>query len=285
MVVLDNSAYMINGDYPPTRWDAQIDATGILLASRSQGNAEHAVGLATMAGRSVEVLCTPTIDNARVSSCLSEAKINGEIHFVEALKICSLVLKNRQNTNLKQRIFIFVGSTITETLEELKVIARKLNKHQIAVSIGAFGDLSAEQRAKLEAFIQTVTQEENSSVTYIATGNNIFDYLVSTPAFMSGDKPFTGDGLDTEDPELRMALEMSLKEEEERKKRETAAAAATKEPQKKDEKMEVEKPVADKKVKDEFELTEEEAQKLAEELSRQEPTAMETEKPENHDDD
>lgn len=53
MVVLDNSAFMINGDYPPTRWDGQVDAAGILLASRSQTNPENAVGLATMAGRSV----------------------------------------------------------------------------------------------------------------------------------------------------------------------------------------------------------------------------------------
>jgi 26S proteasome regulatory subunit N10 len=258
MVVLDNSAFMINGDYEPSRWGAQIDATSVLLASRSNINVENAAGLATMAGPSVDVLCTPTTDNARVSACLSEAKVWGCIHFVEALKICALILKNRQNTNLRQRIFMFVGSAIQEQLEELRVIGRKLNKHQIAVSIAAFGDISAEQRAKLDGFIQTVSQEDNSTVTYIAAGLSVCDHLLDTPVFMGGIDSRFPPGIEAEDPELRMALEMSMKEEEERRKREAAAAVAVaKEAVPHSEKMEVEGPKDPPKPRrDEFDLTE-----------------------------
>lgn len=279
MVVLDNSSYMINGDYPPTRWDAQMDATGILLASRSNINAENAVGLATMAGRSVEVLCTPTADNSRVSACMAEAKVSGEIHFVEALKICALVLKNRQNTALRQRIFMFVGSTIREKEEELKGIARKLNKHQIAVTVAAFGDLSGEQRGKLDTFVQLASQEDNSSVIYIDTGRNICDSLLDAPVFSGGAEKFATAELEAEDPELKMALEMSLKDEEDRRKRETAAQAP------KPDKMEVEVDKPKQHKKDEFELTEEEAQRIAEDLNKQEQMAMEVEKDEPADKD
>lgn len=218
------------------------------------------------------MLCTPTADNARVSACLAEAKLGGEIHFVEALKICDLVLKNRQNTVLKQRIFLFVGSTVTESLEELKEIGRKLNKHQVAVSIGAFGDLSAEQHAKLDAFIGTVSQEDNSSVVYIGAGVNICDQLLTSPSFSGmgeGAEFQAGGAIDAEEEMFQKAIEQSRKEaedrarkkaEEDKEKEQANQANQAKQP-------EVEKP----KDKDQYELSSKEAERLAEELSRQEP--------------
>ena len=35
MIVLDNSEWMRNGDYVPTRWDAQADAVNVLFDAKT----------------------------------------------------------------------------------------------------------------------------------------------------------------------------------------------------------------------------------------------------------
>lgn len=87
MILTDNSEDGINGDYPPSRWESQIDAVSILLASKYQAMTDSAAGLATMAGKAVEVLCTPTQDGSKVSSTLFGAKIGGHLHLINVKQI------------------------------------------------------------------------------------------------------------------------------------------------------------------------------------------------------
>ncbi len=47
----DNSDYMRNGDFAPTRLHAQTEAVHMLADLKTQGNAETEVGLLTMAGK------------------------------------------------------------------------------------------------------------------------------------------------------------------------------------------------------------------------------------------
>ncbi len=82
MVLFDNSADQINGDYFPTRWESQVEVAGVLFTAKSQGNIDNAVGVATMAN-SVEVLCTPTTDSSKVSASLYNIKLSGQIRFVQ----------------------------------------------------------------------------------------------------------------------------------------------------------------------------------------------------------
>jgi 26S proteasome regulatory subunit N10 len=42
---------MRNGDYLPTRWDAQSDAVNIVFDAKTSSNPESRVGLITMAGK------------------------------------------------------------------------------------------------------------------------------------------------------------------------------------------------------------------------------------------
>lgn len=52
MIVLDNSAYALNGDYgSSTRWLAQQDATKVLFNAKTGSNPESTVGLMTSAGK------------------------------------------------------------------------------------------------------------------------------------------------------------------------------------------------------------------------------------------
>ncbi|KAI7686844.1 hypothetical protein KC353_g20440, partial [Hortaea werneckii] len=52
MIVVDNSESSRNGDYIPSRWEAQCDAANLLFHSKTQSNPESSVGLMSMAGTS-----------------------------------------------------------------------------------------------------------------------------------------------------------------------------------------------------------------------------------------
>lgn len=51
MMIIDDSEYMRNGDYLPTRFDAQADAVNIVFQTKVDSNPENTVGIMTMAGK------------------------------------------------------------------------------------------------------------------------------------------------------------------------------------------------------------------------------------------
>jgi 26S proteasome regulatory subunit N10 len=51
MMIIDNSDYMLNGDYQPTRFEAQSDAVNTIFQTKTDSNPENTVGLMTMAGK------------------------------------------------------------------------------------------------------------------------------------------------------------------------------------------------------------------------------------------
>lgn len=50
-MIIDNSEYMRNGDYPPSRFDAQADAVNTVFQTKIDSNPENTVGLISMAGK------------------------------------------------------------------------------------------------------------------------------------------------------------------------------------------------------------------------------------------
>ena len=51
MMIIDNSEYMRNGDYLPTRFGAQADAVNTVFRTKIDSNPENTVGIMTMAGK------------------------------------------------------------------------------------------------------------------------------------------------------------------------------------------------------------------------------------------
>lgn len=51
MMIIDNSEFMRNGDYAPTRWEAQSDAVNVIFNTKIDSNPENTVGIMTMAGK------------------------------------------------------------------------------------------------------------------------------------------------------------------------------------------------------------------------------------------
>jgi 26S proteasome regulatory subunit N10 len=157
-----------------------------------------------------------------------------------------LALKHRQNKSQRARIIVFVCSPVEEGERELIVLARKMKKLTISVDFVLFGDMDEENQAKLEAFNREIKGTTDSShlVTIPPSSKLLSDQLLATPILLgegaasggggaggesagaNDDFPF---GVDpSQDPELALALRMSMEEEkarQEKRAREEADAA------------------------------------------------------------
>jgi 26S proteasome regulatory subunit N10 len=139
MMCTDNSDYMRNGDFAPSRLEAQQDAVNLLAGAKTQQNPENTVGVLTMAGKGVDVRVALTADVGKVLSLSHGTRLHGEINLSAGIQVAQLALKHRLNKNQRQRIIVFVGSPIQEE-EAALVPATPLDPHiplTVAASLGA----------------------------------------------------------------------------------------------------------------------------------------------------
>jgi len=156
-----------------------------------------------------------------------------------------LALKHRQNKTQRTRIIAFVCSPISEDEKSLVSLAAKLKKSNVSVDFVLFGDLDDETKSKLEKFNEKVKSSEGCHLVVIPpSGKLLSDQLISTPILLGegaqpsgsmgggmggGGGDFDEFGFDPSvDPELALALRMSMEEEkarQEKRAREEAEAA------------------------------------------------------------
>ncbi|MCJ1249187.1 hypothetical protein MMC30_006410 [Trapelia coarctata] len=241
---VDNSESSRNGDYLPSRWEAQSDAVNMIFSAKTQSNPESSVGLMSMGGKGPEMLVTLTTDFGKVLDGMHRTKIRGNAHLATGLQIAALALKHRQNNSQKQRIIVFTCSGIHEEEKELVKLAKKLKKVNISVDLVAFGDLDPDNTKKLEAFNQAVNSGEGSHLEVIPPGPSLLsDHLLSSPILGGDGSAARGaeDGIGgggesgagafefgvdpSTDPELALALRMSMEEEKARQDKEAKAKA------------------------------------------------------------
>lgn len=243
MICIDNSEWMRNGDYAPTRFQAQADAVNLICGAKTQSNPENTVGLLTMAGKRVRVLVTPTSDLGKILACMHGLEIGGESNLVSGIQIAQLALKHRQNKNQQQRIIVFAGSPTKHERKLLEIIGRKLKKNSVALDVVEFGESDASNSEKLGALVGAVNNNGNCHLVNIPPGPSaLSDALLTTPIFTGdgdGGSGFAAAaaavaaggttgfdfGVDPNiDPELALALRVSM--EEERARQEAAAKKA-----------------------------------------------------------
>ncbi|KAF5849892.1 hypothetical protein GGP41_005314 [Bipolaris sorokiniana] len=250
MIVVDNSEASRNGDYVPSRWEAQQDAVNMIFSAKTGANPESSVGLMSMGGNTPEILTTLTTDIGKVLDGLHRTKIKGSSHFVTGINVAAgaqLALKHRQNKSQKQRIVIFNCSPIEEEEKNLVKLAKKMKKSGISIDIIAFGELSDDTTRKLQAFSDNVQSAEGSYLATIPPSANLLsDSLITTPivggegASNAGGEGGSGGGgggasggndfefgVDPSvDPELALALRMSFEEEKARQEKDKKAKEA-----------------------------------------------------------
>jgi len=235
MVCVDNSDYMRNGDFVPTRLQAQQDAVNLVCHSKTRSNPENNVGLITMS-KSPEVLVTLTSDVGRILSRLHQVSPNGDIGFTSGVRVAHLALKHRQGKNHKMRIVAFVGSPVEEDSKELIKLAKRLKKEKVNVDVINFGEQEINTE-KLTNFVNTINGKEGTSshLVTVPPGPMLSDALMSSPIVVGEDGAgaLPGGmagfefGIDpNDDPELALALRVSMEEQRVRQEDEARKVAA-----------------------------------------------------------
>lgn len=209
VICMDNSEFVRNSDYAPTRLQAEADAVNLLAGAKTQNNPESSVGILSLAGKVPRVLVTPTNDLG--------------------IQVAHLALKHRQNKHQRMRIVAFIASPITENESELLRVGLKLKKCNVAMDIISFGSCE-DNEIKLESLLATVNKNGNSHLITVEKGQSLADALIATHIFnssgtaigsgfaaaaataninsISGAEDDLGD-----DPALILALRASLEEE------------------------------------------------------------------------
>lgn len=176
---MDNSDWTRNGDYHPDRWTSQVEAANLLAENRSERNPENGIGIISMAGKRVQVHVTLTNDLSRILNSVKEIHLSGECDFVTSMNIATLTLKHRQNKSQKQRIILFVGSPIRNSVEDMTNLGKKLKKYNVAVDVISFGNVD-QNRDILKAFYESVNNSNNSSILEVPVGFYLMDSLFSS---------------------------------------------------------------------------------------------------------
>lgn len=207
-----------------------------------------------MAGTGPTVLTTPTTNFGALLSGLHDTKIKGHIRLGTAISVAMLALKHRANKSQRQRIVVLICSELdqkfgdkNDTEKELIKLAKKCKKNNVSVDFVAFGDaLESNTKSILEKFIDAVggSSGEGNHLAVIPPGPGLLsDSLITTPIVSVGGEAGQGgsgmEGVETggagasggfefgvdpsADPELAMALRMSMEEEQNRLERERRA--------------------------------------------------------------
>jgi len=225
----------------------------VVFQRKTDSNPESSVGIMTMAGKAPEVLVTHTRDMGQVLQVVHKAsrQISGQADIPTAISIALLALKHRQNKNLRQRIVIFIGSPLDgqgTDEKSMTKLAKKLKKNNVAVDVVCFGDgIEEGESSVLKAFVDGANSSDNSHLvtahpggsallsdvvisSAVLAGDGVLADAVMTDVTNAGEGPSGGEyGVDPNvDPELAMALRMSLEEEQ---ARQAAASASTTTPQ------------------------------------------------------
>jgi 26S proteasome regulatory subunit N10 len=221
IICIDNSDYMRNGDFIPSRMQCQFDAVNMVALAKTKSNPENNVGLLSLAD--TRVLVTLTTEIGKLISKLHAAKPSGNIDLVRGIKVANLALKHRQSKNHKPRIILFIASPVTsDQLPELIKLGKRLKKEKVNIDIINFGEEDSNSNI-LNELINTINGKEGtgSHLVSIAAPANLSDALFSSSIFQSEDGSGTslpagfGPGYQygmEDDPELAMALRISMEE-------------------------------------------------------------------------
>lgn len=191
-----------------------------------------------MGGKGPEVLVTLTTDFGKVLDGIHRTKIRGSTHLATGIQIAGLALKHRQNKSQRQRIIVFTCSPIEESEKDLVKLAKRMKKNNISIDFIAFGDLEPDNTKKLEVFNENIKGGDGSHLAIIPPGPSLLsDTLVTTPILSADGVAPRGGGAEeggadsggggfefgvdpSTDPELALALRLSMEEEKARQEKE-----------------------------------------------------------------
>lgn len=130
------------------------------------------------------------------------------------------------------RIVVFVGSPLAVDKGELVRLAKRLKKEKVNVDIISFGE-HEKNREALDSFIDTLNGKDGAGGSHhvcVPANSSLTDALVQSPVLQGEDgAPVAGIGggfdfgMDADDPELALALRVSMEEQRARQEAEARA--------------------------------------------------------------
>lgn len=131
-----------------------------------------------------KVLSSLTLKIEQITAELYKGEPSGTIDIMNALKVSSLILKNREQKHFHQRIVLFVASPIKDksTVKDYKAMGEQLKKAEISLDIISTGEIS-DNYDKLHAlFDGALKNKEDSHFLTLAGGSgSLTDVLLCSP--------------------------------------------------------------------------------------------------------
>jgi len=201
------------------------------------------MGIMSMSGTRVEMKLTQTNDIGTLMDTIANIDISklinqiltilsdGYAQLFSAVKVAQLSLKHRMNKAQRQRIIAFVGHPMKETLEQCEDLGKRLKRNNVAIDVINFAN--NENVEKLTALVNAANNSSNSHFMDVPIGiSMITDVLITSPILMGDDVDMSSGGGAGQpgqsaggqfaeygginpdlEPELAMALKVSLEEE------------------------------------------------------------------------
>lgn len=242
IVCVDNSEYSRNGDFTPSRLGAQQDVLNTISRTKMRQNPENNVGLLAIGGSKPRLVNTLTGEINNLLTGFATIIPEGEQNnFSTSLRIAHLALKHRISKNYRQRIVIMVCSPLQETAQDLVKLAKKLKKENVNVDIINFGEdeVNVELLAKFIETLNGKSTEPQCNLVNVPAGGNLND--ACRQSRICGQEQGSGanagggaGGMDdggenwmddpNMDPDLALALRVSLEESRARQQEEAQAS-------------------------------------------------------------
>lgn len=222
-IIIDNSEYSRNGDFQPNRYQQEIDCSDYFVRNlkNTSGNAHTAV--IAGAGETPYVV----LADAETSAIYHEKLyIKGKLNILTSVEISLLTSP--------EEIILFHCSPISDASKQdpeyqnrLIKLLKKLKKNSITLEVINFGEIDTNTEF-WEAVIQEVGSDVIKLMNFMPEGGNLLWEQISDYKQRlvfnnddGGENPFMEyGGIDPSmDPELAMALRMSLEEEQQRQTR------------------------------------------------------------------
>lgn len=207
MILFDNTVSMQNQDYLPSRLILQKEAVTSIVGSLLQ-HSENSVGVAPLAQPEHNYILTPTCNKSHLDAFVSKIRLDENLLLDSMFQRSRIALMNRQESDKKMLVFF---GTDLETLEsdsvlrELVQCIRKVACPPIKVVVVLFGEHAAFLK---DAISREAGKPEACEMITIGPDDNFF---CSVTKVLGMDLNELED-----DPELALALSMSLAESKQR---------------------------------------------------------------------
>ena len=139
IILFDNSMTTIDGDFAPTRIDAQKTTVEVLASAFIRGNRETVVGFGTLSG-ACGVQISLTHDLRKLRDYLDKVRRDGTVHFERAVKCALFALRHRPRDISFRHLIIILGSKHDLTEAAATELAQLVNKEGVVLDFVVLGD-------------------------------------------------------------------------------------------------------------------------------------------------